>query len=64
MPKAKVELRDTKIMGKNLRVGDLFEGVEVVEVRLTDAGRVSFMLKNGRWKRRPQGERLSIQRAA
>lgn len=62
MPSAK--RRSTKVMGKNLKVGDFFEGEKVVEVRLTDLGRVSFQTESGRWRRRPQAERLSIERAA
>jgi hypothetical protein len=49
------------IKAKNIKVGDKFEGKKVLEVRLTDKGRVSFKTVAG-WKRRPQEERVKVER--
>lgn len=51
----------SSIKAKNIRINDTFEGEQVLEVRLTAKGRVSFKTTGG-WKRRPQEERISVER--
>lgn len=56
------EIATRRVMGKNIKPGDYFEGEKVSSVSQTPGGNVSIKLENGAWRRRPAQERLKIGR--
>lgn len=51
-----------KVMAKNIRAGDTFDGQKVTGVRITERGNASIQLEDGAWRRRPAQEKVPVER--
>lgn len=51
-----------RVMAKNIKPGDIFEGSLVEKVTLTENGNASIFLESGAWRRRPASERIPVER--
>lgn len=59
---ARRQRRKIKVMARNIRKGDRFEGQLVTLVRITEKGNASIQLKDGSWRRRPVAEKVPVER--
>jgi len=55
-------MRETKVMAKSLREGDVFQDKTVDRIKITELGNVIIHCTDGTWFRRPSRERVKINR--